>query len=73
MFACIDGEERETAPPSELALHPSNVVSLMVTFSVEVELNRLHCAVENATKRASIAREPWSIWQRSQRENDEGG
>jgi hypothetical protein len=52
MFACIDEDERETAPPLELALHPSNVVSYMVTFSVEVD--RLHSDVENATKRWSI-------------------
>jgi hypothetical protein len=54
MFACIDGEEREIAPPSELALHPSNVVSVMMTFSVEVEVDRLHWDAERARMRASM-------------------
>jgi hypothetical protein len=32
IVACIDENERKIAPPSELALHPSNVVSLIATF-----------------------------------------
>jgi hypothetical protein len=56
MFAGIDGNERETAPPSELELHPSNVVSLIMTFPGVVELDRSHCEVDNAIKRGSIGR-----------------
>jgi hypothetical protein len=75
MFACIDEDERETAPRSELALHPSNVVSLMATFSAEVEMDWLHYEAENRTNRCSIARDPkaygkrhngWQTWSTSE-------
>jgi hypothetical protein len=55
MFARIDEDEREIAPPEELALHPSNVVSVMVTFPVEGISDRLHSDAERARKRASIS------------------
>jgi hypothetical protein len=54
MFARMELDERETAPPLELELHPSNVVAAMERFPVAVELYRAHSEDERARNRVSI-------------------
>jgi hypothetical protein len=45
---------RETAPPLELELHPLNVVAVMDTLPVAVELYGVHSEDESARNRVSI-------------------
>jgi hypothetical protein len=54
MFARMALDARETAPPLELDLHPSNVVAVMETFPVAVELYRVHAEETRARNRVSI-------------------